>query len=404
MIKRCLTFIMVTLLAVSSCFVVGCDKGKDDSKGNVTTPRPAPTAAPTKDPAVVDFSLKTMDAETLFNNSKVQGRTKVVDYQAGKGIALDFTASSVEFRACCEGDVSAVIHANPMAIDANRRPVLFINVYVDGVLQGTRDLYALTQGSHELVLGKGLAKGTHTFMIERQNEAEYGDLYVNSVSFSGEFDARPEESNVYIEVIGDSITTGYGNLYPNNTGGAKDPLNNPRSSYYQDGTRAYACLAMKKLGADYSIIAQQGIGAGIGWQPHTMLETYEKTCYQRGRNDAWGFEKQPDLVIINLGSNDMSCEKGWTEKQIQDGFVSLIKMVRKNNPDAKILWAFGGVTPVAAPLVEAAVKEAGGEAAGIYAFTDFVNNNEGGIGHPVVSAHEQNAELLVKEVKKILGL
>jgi hypothetical protein len=388
--------------------MVGCEKDKGEAESNVTTASPAPTAVPTKDPAVVDFSLKTMDAETVFQNAKVQGRTCVLEYKndkdtVEKGIALDYTASAVEFNVCCEGDVTANIYVNARAIDTNRRPVLFINVYVDGVLQGVRSEYAL-RGSNEVVLAKGLSKGTHTILIERQNEAEYGELYLNSVSFSGEFDARPQNSNLYIEVIGDSITTGYGNLYPNNTGGAKDPTRNPRSSYYQDGTRAYACLAMKALGADYSIVAQQGIGASVGWQPHTMLRTYEKACFQNARNEAWNFERQPDLVIINLGTNDISCGKAASNTAIQEGFVSFIELVRKNNPDAKILWVYGAMDISATPIIEAAVNEAGGEAAGIYSYTGFVPNGEGGVGHPVVSAHEENANRLVKKVQEILGL
>ena len=405
MIKRCLIYIMTAIIAVSACFMVGCDKDKGGSSdSNVATARPKPTAAPTKDPSTVDFSAKTIDADTLFSNSKVQGRTQVVAYQSDKGIALDYTASSVEFRVCCEGDVSAVLFVNPKIIDNNRRPVIFINVYVDGVLQGTRDQYAFAKGSHELVLGKGLTKGTHTFKIERQNEAEYGDLFVNSVSFSGEFDAIPEKSNLYIEVIGDSITTGYGNLYPNNTGGAKDPYKNPRSTYYQDGTRAYACLAMKELEADYSIVAQQGIGASMGWQSHTMLKTYDKACYQNGRKEDWNFERQPDLVIINLGTNDVSCGKASSNEQVQKGFVSMINLVREKNPNAKILWVYGAMDISASPIIQAAVNEAGGEAAGIYSYTEFVPNGEGGIGHPVVSAHEENAKRLVKKVQEILGL
>jgi hypothetical protein len=78
--------------------------------------------------------------------------------------------------------------------------------------------------------------------------------------------------------------------------------------------------------------------------------------------------------------------------------------VRKNNPDAKILWVYGAMDISAAPIIEAAVNEAGGEAAGIYSYTGFVPNGEGGVGHPVVSAHEENANRLVKKVQEILGL
>jgi hypothetical protein len=240
-------------------------------------------------------------------------------------------------------------------------------------------------------------------LVERQNEAENGDLYLTGLSFGGEFDVKPMNSNLFIEVIGDSITTGYRNLYPNNTGGAKDPYKNPRSTYYQDGTRAYACLAMKELGADYSIVAQQGIGASVGWQAHTMLATYEMTCYQRGRKTDWGFERKADIVVINLGTNDISCGKADNAK-LQKGFEDMIDLVRKHNPEAKIVWAYGAMDVAAIPLIEATATAKGGEQAGIYTCTNFVQNGEGGIGHPVVSAHETNAEILASKIKEILGM
>ena len=248
----------------------------------------------------------------------------------------------------------------------------------------------------DIVIAKGLKGGTHTFLIERQNEAEKGPFYVNSVTLTGKLGAKPADRKLYIEFIGDSITTGYGNLYPNMIGDAKG-FNDETSSCYQDGTRAWAYLTAKKLGANYSIVAQQGIGASVGWQPHTMLQTYTQTCYQTGRTQAWNFSCQPDLIVINLGTNSTG------KAAVQKGFVDLLKLIRSKNPNAKILWVYGAMDTSGSPVVEAAVKEAGGSSKGFYAYTKLVPNNQGGIGHPVVSAHEKNAGLVVAEIKRLFN-
>lgn len=94
---------------------------------------------------------------------------------------------------------------------------------------------------------------------------------------------------------------------------------------------------------DYSVVAQQGIGIICGWQPHTMLETYEMTCYQRNRRDDWNFIRQPDFVVINLGSNDIDKieENGKTPEDVQAGAVRLSQIIRSHYPAAGIVWAMG---------------------------------------------------------------
>ena len=105
--------------------------------------------------------------------------------------------------------------------------------------------------------------------------------------------------------------------------------------------------------------------------------------------------------MINLGTNDM----GFAGKEaVQKGFVDLLKLVRAKNPNAKILWVYGAMDTSGAPVVEAAIKEVGGSSKGFYAYTKLVPNNQGGVGHPVVSAHEKNADLVAAEIRRLLNL
>lgn len=391
--RRVILFMLVGVLMLGS-FACQND-GKHEGEG---------MPAVTKDPAQVDYSTKTFNADTLYANAKVQGRVTVYDYlnrkkEARRGISLDYTASSIEFTACCQGDVTVSFCGIPQGTVT--APVIYVNIYVDGKLLESRKECGIKR-EFDFVIATGLEKGHHTFKIERQNESDKGELYINAVTLSGEFDTKPANSSLYIEFIGDSITTAYGNLYPNLIGDV-NPSTDASSSCYQDGTRGYAYLAAKQLGADCSIVAQQGIGCYVGLHPHTMTETYTQTCYQTDKTELWNFERQPDLVVINLGTNDIACGKS-DSSSIQQGFVDFIALVREKNPNAKILWIYGAMISNGSDLVESAVKEAGGEAAGIYAFTKLIPNGEGGVGHPNAAAHAQNATLLAEEIERILGL
>ena len=233
----------------------------------------APAASPASsspsgpDPALFDYTAKTYGIASFEGKYKVQGRCPVISYtppkadEALEALALDYSCSSFSFNAYCEGDVTAEIYTAPTAIGGD---MLYLNVYVDGVRNASRPEYKLTgKKVHTLTIASDLERGLHTFVIERQTEAERGLLYLNSVSLCGELYEPPGQSSLFIEFIGDSITTGYGNLYPDLTEGEQNP--NPASNVYQDGTRTYAYLTAQKLGADYSIIAQQGIGISSGY-------------------------------------------------------------------------------------------------------------------------------------------
>lgn len=186
------------------------------------------------------------------------------------------------------------------------------------------------------------------------------------------------------------------------TEGEKDT--NAASNVYQDGTKTYAYLTAAKLGADYSIVAQQGIGAVCGYYPHTMLETYEDTCYQCGHKQKWDFERKADVVVINLGTNDrtMVAAGKTTLAEIQNGFTSFCLLVREKYPAAKIIWAYGMMDQSAEPQIKAALTAAGGEAAGFY-YVSLISDGSGGNGHPSANAHEANAEILTDAIKKVIA-
>ena len=356
----------------------------------------------------LDYSEKTVSADDLFPYCKTQGRTIITDYKLTssskeyRGIALDYSAAAIEFNAYCEGTVVASFRAKSTDIGGSR---LYLSVYVDGVQVGTsRGDFKLTRSTlTKLTLAEDLPRGLHTIRIERQTEAERGLIYVDSVKLSGELAERPADSQYFIEVIGDSITAGYGMLYPDLSDGQTGA--NAAANEYEDGTRTYAVLAAKAIGADYSIVAQQGIGVIAGYYPHTMLKTYTETCYQCGRHEAWTFPRKADVVVINLGTNDNTfCNNGTvTLAQVEKGIKDFIDLVRAKNPDAKILWAYGMMDTTLYTYIQKAIKAKGGAQAGLYC-VKLTPNRSGGNGHPSLQAHIDNAKILEEKLKELLNI
>ncbi len=414
MMKKILAIALAVLISLG---MISC--GKSDTGNTVKpdatataeaateTPAPATSTPEPKDVNSFDYTEKTINADVLFPYCKTQGRTIVTDYTFKKsatpvpGIALDYSASAIEFNAYCEGTVSAMIKVKSTGIGGAK---LYVSVYVDGEQVGTRATFKLTKSAGvEIVLGENLERGLHNFRIERQSEAERGLIYIDYVKLSGELGEKPANAKYFVEIIGDSITTGYGNLYPNDSDGEKGA--NAAANEYVDGTRTYAVLAAKAIGADYSVVAQQGIGIVKGWYEHTMLQKYTETCYQCDRHDEWNFERKADVVVINLGTNDAGFYgRGEVSlDKIKKGIRDFIDLVKSKYPDAKILWAYGMMDQFLCPYIEEAINEKGGAAAGYY-FLKLTANGEGGNGHPSLNAHINNGKKLEKKLKEILNI
>ncbi|MBQ7294300.1 MAG: hypothetical protein IJW79_11245, partial [Clostridia bacterium] len=160
---------------------------------------------------------------------KALGRTQMLD----GSLTADWSAAGIEFEAYCIGDV---------AINANVPITRNFTVVVDGVEQKN---FALANGIN--YIATGLDYGKHSFKIMNQ-DGYSGVVNINGVTLRGTFEEAPADSDLLIEFIGDSITHGCGL-------GSAD-----YSAGTNDGTLTYAFLAAKELGADYTIMANGGMG------------------------------------------------------------------------------------------------------------------------------------------------
>ncbi len=161
----------------------------------------------------------------------------------------------------------------------------------------------------------------------------------------------PALPNRKLEFIGNSITCGYGNEGTN----PNEHFDYATENHYY----SYAALTARELDAQHWVVARSGIGAyrnyggaKTGTPDSDMTMQYEYTGYaptsklrNNGGFDAekWDFTRyQPDVICINLGTNDLSTNN-YDVKLLKQGYMRLLKMVRQHNQQAKIVLLCGSM-------------------------------------------------------------
>ena len=222
-----------------------------------------------------------------------------------------------------------------------------------------------------------------------------------------------------IEFIGNSITCGYGN----------EGLN--KYEHYDYATEnhyySYASITARTLDAQHWVVARSGIGAyrnygeaKTGSPRSCMPVQYEYTGYAYDLKlreepsflrEKWDFSRyQPDVVCINLGTNDLSTNN-FDVKLLKQGYQRLLKLVRTNNPKTKIVFLCGSMLngkelEIAKQLLDEVTAEA--NKAGdkdVYRFNFTPQNGDLGYGndwHPSIWQHEKMAAELAAYLRALM--
>ncbi|WNS46022.1 SGNH/GDSL hydrolase family protein [Paenibacillus sp. MMS20-IR301] len=206
-----------------------------------------------------------------------------------------------------------------------------------------------------------------TVKVIKLSEAAMSTLGIQEIAVQAADGIKPAPSLAHaIEFIGDSITCGYG---------VDDEYElHSFSTATEDVTKAYAYLAAEQLQADYSMVSYSGYGIITGYTEndqklltHLLPEYYEKAGKSEGRfadtllpqEISWDFSKfMPELIVINLGTNDDSYTKEDPARQQEyaEAYAVFLGTVRRHNPQAQILCTLGIMGGRLYPYVEQAVS------------------------------------------------
>jgi predicted Fe-Mo cluster-binding NifX family protein len=127
------------------------------------------------------------------------------------------------------------------------------------------------------------------------------------------------------------------------------------------------------------------------------------------QENIWDFAKQPDVVVINLGTNDSSYVKSDSAKKEEytAAYVAFLKQVREKNPDAVIFATLGimgaDLYSCIEDAVECYVTETGDNK--VHTMKFDTQSAEDGIAadwHPSEKTHEKAAEKLSGKIKEVM--
>ena len=177
---------------------------------------------------------------------------------------------------------------------------------------------------------------------------------------------------------------------------------------------AYGSIAARALGAEVSTIAASGRGIIRNYggdTGDTMPKIYERTITNlAGRN--WDFHVEPQAVVINLGTNDISNGKGDPGTAFRDTYAALLATIRAYYPHTFIVCIIapllnGGDLATISGHIQAAVdaRKAAGDA-NVEFFNQIPAQTQDKYAcqyHPNIAENQLMADLLVGELKAKLG-
>lgn len=290
---------------------------------------------------------------------------------------------------------------------------VFFQPVIDGV---EAERFEVRSGGDETVtLATALPATDHVVELLRDTEGMYGVSTFLGFT-SGTVIGAPAPSGRLVEVVGDSISAGYGNLgsepHPNWVATPACHWTAENSSYYL----TYAAIAGRALDAEVSTLARSGWGIcrdADGDPSGVLPAVYDHAV---GTDDAapWGFVPEASAVVINLGTNDMA--PGDPGDAYGTALLAFLEEVRSRYPGAWIVLAAGSMLGDAERGVIlgylASVRDAraaGGDER--VSVLDLGAQDMGADGsvptgcdwHPNVADHERMAALLEAELRDRLG-
>ena len=355
-----------------------------------------------------------MNTETSYKateeNVKLLGRTYFNEdklYCALSGSGAEFSFNGTKCSVVVTGDANAM---SPTAADNQARVAIYVNGerVIDDMVDNIQETYDVFESD---------TPQTAVISIVKLSESPMSTIGIKEIRATGSKIAPTPNKDILVEFIGDSITCGYG---------IDDPDKDHHfSTKTEDVTKAYAYRTAEKLNADYSMVSFSGYGIISGYtndkkvEAQTVPQFYTKLGYSWAANGSfvpanvdWDFSKrQPDLIVVNLGTNDDSYTKTDSEKQQEycDAYVEFIKKIRENNPDAKILCTLGIMGDRLFDYVQLAVhnytEETGDSNISAMKFdVQLPDDGYSADWHPSVTTHEKASDKLAAEIKNLLGI
>jgi lysophospholipase L1-like esterase len=292
-----------------------------------------------------------------------------------------------------------------IAVDIADADTSYHNVFIDGQLVKKIKVYGKLP--HAVVLAENLSKGKHCLRLQKCTEGQYGMTTICGLYLAnGGTTHKVQAKKRFVEVYGDSYTCGYG------TEGQK--YNEPFKLSTENCNKAYGCIISRYFDADYALVAHSGQGIIRDWADKNqksdinmyirhdkVMDAHDSTTYSFNAY-------KPDIVMINLGTNDFSPTAIPTDEQYVGQYLKLIASLRSHYGNVPILC----ITPHSATRYLAAalqlLKERVASDKNIHMANSLANiivedTDLGSDWHPNYIGQRKIAMTLIPQISAITG-
>lgn len=313
----------------------------------------------------------------------VSGRT------LAQGDSLRFGWSGVSFTTTFSG---TALRATLAASSSSNR----MEVIVDGVVDPARTI-TIASGMNEYTVVDQLAPGQHTVTLHRRTEGNVGIATFHGFSVEGgALVPTPSPFAHRVEIVGDSISCGYGTECQS----ANEAFSTKTENHYL----TYGAIAGRLLSADVHTIAWSGKGLVANYgtdQSATMPELYGRTFATDAATD-WDFSSwTAEAVIINLGTNDWNHSPKVDAATFEAAYDDFASDIESRYPGVAV-FGIGNALVGSAHLT--AVKNAMSKKPSRH-YVQFALKSGEGIccQHPCASTHARWGQELAQAMSSALG-
>lgn len=389
----------------------GCADSKTEENMNSTTSTTESSAVSSSEVSSAE-NQSGQSVVLTADTAKLVGRTYLNDdtlWTAFSGSGAEFTYTGKKLDITITGD-----YASTIGNDENyARVAIYVNGerVIDDMLNEKEKTYTAFESD--------TAKSVDVQII-KLSECAMSTFGIKPIKIAdGEKIEPAKAKDLKIEFIGDSITCGYGV-------DDEDKEHHFKTST-EDVTKAYAYKTAQALNADYSMVSISGYGIISGYTDdgkkkpeQTIPQYYDKLGFSYNKfadslevsSLEWDFDNyKPDIVVINLGTNDMSyATNDTTRAEFEEGYMAFLKQVRSHNPDAYIFCTYGVMGNTLLRNIKNVCEQYSAETGDtrVRFFTlAMQDENANGIAadwHPSEKTHEICAEKAVRSIKETLGM
>lgn len=354
---------------------------------------------------------------------------RYLDY---KGVRyFDYSASGFCF--VMKGrKAEAVILSDPEAWSEENKGVLGVFVTegndtsIGAIPEEPAQRITLREKENHITLFESSEEKTVCVRVIKFSECAFGYAGLKELNIEGEIvvpapavstDSNTGNDPLKLEFIGDSITCGYGieGIWEKDT----------FTTQQERPDKAYAFLTAKALGADFQLCSWSGIGLTSNYvdpatinlpDTHWLMQsnwpyTDKSLSLRLGiEPEVWDAKAryEPDIVVINLGTNDISWVRGIEDRRLNyvAALRQLIEAVHRRSPKAAILCCLGimgeALNASVTEAVELFKKDFPNTRAEYLLFTEQLESD--GIGadwHPSPITHKKAAEKLTGAIRSL---